>query len=187
MKIGKLKIVLAEEYENYKSTAQAFKKQCAAMEGVLKSNRMLEEINKELLFDIEQLKISRNKIGQELALAKCRINVLKAENTLIREINNEIAAKQALEKKKKNEAVKRHYARKKAKIAEMPEHEKWVRENLGREVKGAGIICGFNSDMAIAACSYGWDFLDDDDVILERHAGRYTYIGALEQAKELLK
>ena len=69
----------------------------------------------------------------------------------------------------------------------MPEHEKWVRENLGREVKGAGIICGFNSDMVIAACSYGWDFLDDDDVILERHTGRYTYIGKLEQAKELLK
>ena len=62
MKIGKLKIVLAEEYANLQTTAQAFKKQCTAMDGVLKSNRMLEEINKELLFDIEQLKISRNKI-----------------------------------------------------------------------------------------------------------------------------
>jgi len=173
MKIGKLKIVWAEEYENYKSTAQAFKKQCTAMEGVVESNRMLEEMNADFVNQIDALKVSSHKIERELDLAKCKINVLESEK--------------AADKKKKCEAVKRHYARKKAKTAEMPELEKWVRENLGLEVKGAGIICGFNSDMVIAAYDLGWDFLDDDDVILERHTGRYTYIGKLEQAKELLK
>ena len=79
MKIGKLKIVLAEEYEIYKSTAQAFKKQCTAMEGVLKSNRMLEEMNADFVNQIDALKVSSHKIERELDLAKCKINVLESE------------------------------------------------------------------------------------------------------------